>query len=199
MQMNLTDDLIKRLKPAQPGKRYQVFDKVVPGLLVRVSTSTLGKTTKSFMLRARFPGNADFSKRKPATDPSRLNPASRAIGLAGRTTVDQARSTARCWFELLSQKRDPRQVEQAKQAEQEALERRQVKFADVLEAWIEKRVSTFRRRRQVTNEARTMLLPVLGEKPLTSITANEVRVLVLGVTEHSHFQARAALRRGNDL
>src|ERR1044071_1587427 len=109
--MNLTDDQVKRLQPTALGKRYEVFDKVIPGLLVRVSTSASGTTTKSFMVRARFPGNIDLSKRAATTDPARLNAVRRAIGLAGRVTVEQARATARRWFELISQGKDPRQIE----------------------------------------------------------------------------------------
>lgn len=49
MRMNLTGEVIRRLKPAPQGKRYEVIDNVMTGLLVRVSTSTLGKTTKSLI------------------------------------------------------------------------------------------------------------------------------------------------------
>jgi integrase len=194
MRLNLTDELVRRLKPAPRGKRYEVIDNVVTGLLVRVSTGNLGKTTKSFLVRSRVPGNIDFSKRKATTDPSRVNPTRRSLGLAGRLTVEQARATARRHFELISQGRDPRQVEQAELAERKAAERRQVRFAGVLEEWIKERVSTFRRRRQVTNECRNMLLPVLGERPLAQITTNDCRALVLDIAARSRFQAKAALR-----
>lgn len=60
MRLNLTDELVRRLKPAPRGKRYEVIDNVVTGLLVRVSTGNLGKTTKSFLVRSRVPGNIDF-------------------------------------------------------------------------------------------------------------------------------------------
>lgn len=105
--MNLTDELVRRLKPAPRGRRYEVVDNIVAGLLVRVSTSALGKITKSFLVRARIPGNADFSKRKATTDPTRVNPTRRSLGLAGRVTVEQARAAARRHFELISQGRDP--------------------------------------------------------------------------------------------
>jgi hypothetical protein len=179
MRTNLTDEVVRRLKPAPQGKRYEVIDNVVTGLLVRVSTSTLGKTTKSFLVRARVPGNVDLSKRKATTDPSRVNPTRRSLGLAGRLTVEQARAAARRHFELISQGHDPRQVEMAEQQEREAKERRQVKFSEVVEGWIAIRVCTFRRKRHTTQEARNLLIPVLGDKPLASITSNECRSLIL--------------------
>jgi hypothetical protein len=45
------------------------------------------------MVRARFPGNADMTKRKPTTDLASLNPPGRAIGLAGRITAQLAQAT----------------------------------------------------------------------------------------------------------
>lgn len=62
MRMNLTDELLKDLKPAPCGKLYEVMDNVVTGLLVRVSTGNVGNPTKSFLVRARIPGKVDFSK-----------------------------------------------------------------------------------------------------------------------------------------
>jgi hypothetical protein len=45
------------------------------------------------MVRARFPGNADMTKRKPTTDLASLNPPGRAIGLAGPITAQLAQAT----------------------------------------------------------------------------------------------------------
>lgn len=193
MKLNLTEDVVKRLKPAAPGTRYEVFDKALPGLLIRVSTSPLGKTTKTFMLRARFPGNADLTKRAPTTDPARLNPTRRAIGWAGRVTVDQARTTARRWFELISQRQDPRQVEHAEIEAREAEARRQVLFGTVLEDWIGKRVSTFRRAAKVAREARMMLKPLVN-RPIGTINRGDCASLIADIATRSPSQARAALR-----
>ena len=44
----------------------------------------------------------------------------RAVDLAGRVAVEQAGTTPRRWFELLPQKREPRQVEQVEHGEWEA-------------------------------------------------------------------------------
>ena len=45
-----TDAKVRALPPAQPGKRYEVGDALVPGLIVRVTD----RGTKTLMLRARF-------------------------------------------------------------------------------------------------------------------------------------------------
>ena len=86
-------------------------------------------TTKSFLVHAQVPGTVNLSKRKATTNPSRVNPTRRSLGLAGRLTVEQARAAARRHFELISQERDPREVEQAEQAACEAETLRQINFA----------------------------------------------------------------------
>jgi Arm DNA-binding domain len=68
----LNDRMLKSLKPAEPGKRYEVMDSVVPGFGVRVTSAG----QKTFVLVARFPGSK--------------NPTRRAIGSYGAITLDKA-------------------------------------------------------------------------------------------------------------
>lgn len=81
-------------------------------------------------------------------------------------TVEQARAAARRHFELISQGRDQREVEQAEQAAREAETLRQINFADVLEAWTLIRAVKFRRRVRVVRESRAMLNPPCYRKRL---------------------------------
>ncbi len=86
---NLTDRRLKSLKPAEAGKRYEISDGIVPGLLVRVTD----KGTRTFCLLARYPGKE--------------NPARREIGKYGAITLNDARQTARAWHELIQRGVDP--------------------------------------------------------------------------------------------
>jgi hypothetical protein len=43
--------MLKALKPAEPGKRYEVLDSTQPGLAIRVTAGD----AKTFVLRSRFP------------------------------------------------------------------------------------------------------------------------------------------------
>ncbi len=98
---NLTDRRLKSLKPAEEGKRYEISDGIVPGLLVRVTD----KGTKTFCLLARYPGKG--------------NPARREIGKYGAITLDDARQTARQWHELIQRGIDPQiHIIEAKAKEQ---------------------------------------------------------------------------------
>ena len=73
----LTDALIRRLKPAQPGTRYEVSCRQTPHLVVRVSDH--GR--KSLMLRARL---------RPNANPTRL-----LLGVHDAVLVDDAKELAR--------------------------------------------------------------------------------------------------------
>jgi len=83
---NLTEPLIRNLKPATAGQRYAVADAVVPGLKVRVTD----KGAKSFVLWRRYPGAMNSA-------------AARSLGKVGELTLADARTKARAWLALLAQ------------------------------------------------------------------------------------------------
>src|SRR4051812_38232795 len=60
VRIRLTDRSLKALRPAEPGKRYDVMDAEAPGLGVRVTD----KGHLSFIYAARFPGSANFTRRE---------------------------------------------------------------------------------------------------------------------------------------
>ena len=93
MHQRLTDRKLQALKPAKPGKRYDVMDTDVRGFGVRVTD----KGQRTFMLLTRYPGSA--------------NPTRRAIGEYPTLTLEKAREKARAWHKLLAEGVDPR-VEQ---------------------------------------------------------------------------------------
>ena len=93
----LTDKNVVALKPVK-GKRVDVYDALMPKLLLRVTDSG----SKTYMFRAYFPGVKGASRRE--------------LGKPGAMTVEQARTKAGQWHLLLQQKIDP-WVEEQRQAE----------------------------------------------------------------------------------
>jgi hypothetical protein len=55
MKRTLNDRIVRSLKAAPAGKRYEVMDTVVPGLGVRLTD----KGAKTFILIARYPGSEE--------------------------------------------------------------------------------------------------------------------------------------------
>jgi Arm DNA-binding domain len=80
----LTDRKLKALR--SKGVRYDVMDRDVPGFGVRVSEAGL----RTFILITRFPGSS--------------NPTRRAIGEYPAMSLETARSQARHWRDLVSQR-----------------------------------------------------------------------------------------------
>ena len=83
----LTPRLIDALKPP----RKLVWDATVPGFAVRVTDNG----AKTFVLVGRF---------------SSRNPTARAIGKVGAISLEEARSKAREWLDLVAKGQDPAQV-----------------------------------------------------------------------------------------
>src|SRR5262249_32658966 len=101
MKRTLNDRMVKALKPAAAGKRYDVMGALVPGLGVRVTETG----SKTFTLVTRYPGS--------------INPARRALGAYGEITIEQARTKARDWLALIQRGIDPQaEVERERLSEQ---------------------------------------------------------------------------------
>jgi hypothetical protein len=163
----LTDRTINALKPAKAGQRYDVRDGIVPGLAVRVTD----KGQRTFVLTARYPGSD--------------NPTRRAIGDVGAITLADAREKAREWLRLLKTGVDPKDIEEA-QREAEA-ERRLVTeraaqntFGAIAEIFLKEYVHgrNMRRARHVETRVRNELLPHWKDKPVQSITRDDVEDLI---------------------
>jgi integrase len=152
----LTDRGLKALKPAL--KVFEVRDAIVPGLRVRVMPS--GQRT--FVLLGRYPGSH--------------NPTRRALGTYGAISVEQARTRARQWLELLLRGVDPQvQAERERQAERR---RQGTTFASVAEDFIKEKLPQERRGRDVECEIRREFIPTWGKRPIAEITALDVRDLI---------------------
>jgi integrase len=103
----------------------------------------------------------------------------RALGEYGALTLEQARTKARSWLELLTRGIDPAvREEQERAAEQQ---RQADTFGAAFEHFAEKHLRTLRTGRDVEIIMRRTLLPAWGALPLASITRKHVIAVVYGV------------------
>jgi integrase len=155
---NLTPTLITGLKPAPDGQRYQVMDAQVPGFGVRV-TDTGNKT---FILRTRFPGSA--------------NPTRREIGSCADLKLTDAREKARKWRSMVAQGLNPAVEEE--RARQEALRRQAVTFSAVVDDFIRQKLTMERKGKDIEREIRRDLMPKWKDRPIVSITDFDVIAVI---------------------
>jgi integrase len=152
----LTDRTLKAVKPTR--KRYDIMDSDVRGFGVRVSETG----QKTFILIARFPGSP--------------NPTRRAIGGYPSLSLEKARERARRWRDLVRQGIDPK-------AEEDRLRRLELRkqkttFAAVADEYLERHVKGQRRASDTEREIRKELIAHWGERPIASITREDVVLLV---------------------
>jgi integrase len=168
----LSDSYIAKLKPAPAGRRRDVYDDQVPGLLLRVTDAG----TKSLMLYAKWPGQQHFERR--------------LIGRHGAITIEQARTTARAWKEQLRHGHDPRVV--AEEQRLAALRAQQQTFAQVVDDYVAYIHDEGQRKaRTVERELRSVFVATWGERPIASLTLHDVRAVITpivrrGAKYHAH-------------
>jgi integrase len=155
---NLTPTLIRGLKPAPEGQRYQVMDAQVPGFGVRVTDSG----HKSFILRTRYPGGA--------------TPTRREIGKCSDISLTDAREKARKWRAMVGQGIDPPVVDAAARAS--ALKKQAMTFEYVAEDFIAQKLPGERKGKDVEREIRRDLMPVWKDRPIGSITDMDVITVI---------------------
>jgi integrase len=168
---NLTDRLLKSLKPAKAGARYEIMDAVVPGFGVRVTD----KGQRTFVLVHRFPG--------------RPHPTRRALGDVGSMSLADARETARHWLKLIGQGKDPK-VERERQ-ERDLQRQRANTFAAVAEDYLRQVVigpdpahPKQRKAHQVERVIRNVFIALWGTRPITEISRGEVLAVLEGIRDH---------------
>jgi integrase len=155
----LTDRALKALKPKR--QRYDLMDTDVPGFGVRVSE----KGQRTFILIARYPGSS--------------NPTRRAVGEYPAISLEKARRRARDWRDLVEKGVDPKAHEA--RLKREELRKQQTTFAYAAEDFIQWHVKGQRRAKDTEREIRNELIAKWGERPVTSITREDVVILVEAV------------------
>jgi integrase len=170
----LNDRIVRSLKAAPRGKRYEVMDSVVPGFGIRLTD----KGAKTFILIARYPGSE--------------NPTRRALGEYGELTLEQARETARNWHELIRRGIDPREDQERQQLAEQR--KRANTFAAVVEDFIDGKLPSERNGKSVELDIRREFIPAWGGRPITEITPLDVRAIVKGAKDRgAPYQAHALL------
>lgn len=168
-RQTLKDRTLRNLKPAPKGERYELLDAIVPGLGIRVTDT--GK--KTFFLQARYPGPRRAKDEEGAPLPGRRPPTRRALGEYGAISLEEARQKARGWLEVLQRGVDPSlaELEARRAAERQAL----ATFESVAEAFIEHIERDGQRKADVVaRELRKEFIPVWRDRPITSVTADDV-------------------------
>jgi integrase len=163
MKTVLTDRGIKALKPR--ARAYDLADAVVPGLGVRVLPSGV----KSFVLVARYPGSK--------------NPTRRSLGGYGALKLEDARTKARQWLDLLARGIDP--AAEVERTRIEADRRRRDTVAAIIESYIKQEVigpdpvkPRHRNHRKTLNGLRDVLIPAFGDRPIADLHQRDVMPLI---------------------
>jgi len=174
-RQNLTDRFIRSRKPAPAGQRHDYPDAVVPGMALRVTD----RGHKSFVLIARYPSN-----------PS--NPTRRALGDYGAISLDQARTRARDWLDLIGKGVDPKAQEARERALQ--LRRQENTFAAVAAEFLDRHASSLSK----ADEARRIIETEFGSRwnarPVTEIMPEEVAAAIRAIVKRgAPYQAHNAM------
>jgi len=168
----LTDRSLKALKPTK--KRYDVMDTDVPGFGVRVTE----RGQRTFILIARYPGSS--------------NPTRRAVGEYPALRLEKARERARHWRDLVvRQGIDPKTEED--RLRRLELRKQQTTFAAVAEDFLERHVKGQRKERDTEREIRKELIAHWGERPIASITREDVVALVDAIARRAPYLAHNVL------
>ena len=170
MRKVLTAKALQSLPPAEAGKRYDVFDALVPGFGVRV-TATGHKT---YIMIARYRGQK--------------NPSRRVIAAVGAVDLADARETARTWLAQIVARVDPHEEHKRKQQQKRAEEDR---FYDVAEHFLEAHVR--RNRHRMAHETERIFnkhfYPRWRNLEFASIRRGDVSRLLDDIERHAPTQA----------
>jgi integrase len=143
----LTDRAIASAAPAPPGKRRLLWDAIVPGLALRVTS----RGARSFVLVTRYPGSR--------------NPAPRSLGPVGKITLAQARDKARQWFKMIAAGVDPGIRD---------IQRRQETFTAIASGYLARKAKDHRSRGKTEATLARLVYPTFGLRPIDSITRSDV-------------------------
>jgi integrase len=169
----LTHRGIIALKAAPAGSRYEVMDTEVPGLGVRVTD----KGYRTFILAGRFPSSPHYTRRE--------------LAVVDSITLEQAREKAREWRQLIRAGIDP--SEQQKQQLDAAQRKRECSFAVVAEDFIQEKLPSERKGKEVERAIRREFMEKWGRKPISEITETDVLFVIRLIKARAPMQARNVL------
>ncbi|TFV34711.1 site-specific integrase [Bradyrhizobium frederickii] len=153
----LTVTMIDRLKAPAAGRLW-VADSVVPGFGVRVTD----KGAKTFVLRTRYPGETNASRRE--------------ISKVGEIDLAEARDKARNWLKLIGEGKDPAQVEAEQRRSQVAKDATTVNA--VLDAFEKDHVEGLRSGDQVKAAFTNHVRPRIGDRSIYDLKRSDITTML---------------------
>jgi len=162
MRKQLTEVMIDKVRPPPTG-RLEIFDAIVPGLAVRVTS----KGAKSFVVRGRVRGSPD---------PIRIT-----IGDARGMKLSEARQAASELLKACRAGSDPREARKTTILEKER--QRRSTFALIADDFIKQHVAKLRSASRTEAEIRRYLIAPWDGRPISTITADDVGELVRGIVD----------------
>jgi integrase len=162
-----TDRTLKALAPARKGKRYELFDTIIPGFGVRVNDekdrARPGKAGRiGFVLYTRFPGSP--------------HPSRRALGRYGAITLEQARAKAVQWRAMVDKGIDPAIAEEEER--QARLRQMDSTFAAVAAKFIEYINANKERKAKDVERELQPFIKAWGHRPISSIKPSDVALII---------------------
>jgi integrase len=186
MRKQLTAAMIEKLRSPATG-RVEIFDAIVPGLALRVTSNG----AKSFIVRGRVRGRPD---------PIRLT-----LGDHVALKLADARQVASEALRAMRSGTDPREIKraeiEAEKAKAAAAERERANtFGAVAEAFIAEHVVKLRSEKQCASEIRRYLIAEWDRKPISTITADDVAEIIRQIADAGKLaQARRVLAHAKRL
>jgi integrase len=162
MRKQLTEAMIEKLRPPATG-RLEIFDSIVPGLAVRVTTSG----AKSFVVRGRIRGRPD---------PIRVT-----LCQTRETKLSAAREAASDVLRACRAGNDPREMQKATM--ESAERQRRDTFATVAEDFISQHVGKLRSKARTEAEIRRYLIAPWGNRHISTITTEDVGKRIRQIVE----------------
>jgi len=151
----LTVTMIGKLKaPVGTGARLWVADTVVPGFGVRLTD----KGSKTYVLRTRYPGEANASRRE--------------IGKVGEIELTDARDKARGWLKLIAEGKDPAKVEADQRDAQ--IEKDSATVDALLDDFVKRHASKLRSADQVKHSFDSYVRPRIGQSSIYTLKRRQI-------------------------
>jgi len=173
----LTEKGIERMRAAPAGQRVEKFDRLAPGLALRVTA----RGRKSWVAHFRFGG--DMRKM--------------AIGEWPAVGVDDARAEMNRVRELAKAGIDPREQRERdhEQARQEAAAQQAElrTFGDLAEQYIARECPRLKRGHEIESVVRRRLLPAWGDRAISTIRKRDAIRLTDALVDEGHHAAALKL------
>ena len=162
-----TDRSLRALTPARKGKRYELWDTIIPGFGVRVNDETdrarAGKAGRiSFILYSRYPGSR--------------SPERRTLGRWPELSLEKARHKAAEWRQQIAKGIDPAIA--AEEERQARLRARDNTFAAVVAKFIEYIKANKERKAKDVERELQPFIKAWGHRSIASIKASDVALII---------------------